>query len=104
MAIASPMVTALTSGAGSDLLGQLSTTKAAGGGVYSPYVGAVVDVAACLESFHNPIPDTSRRCRTLKAELTLSSTISIVSKAMSVLVVGLPPANRRKRRRSAAQR
>ena len=45
------MVSSLTSGAGSDLLGQLSTARVAGGGAYSPYVGAVVDLARLLESF-----------------------------------------------------
>jgi hypothetical protein len=48
------MVAALTSGSGPDLIGQLSTTRLAGGGVYSPYVGAVVDLAKMMESFHTP--------------------------------------------------
>jgi hypothetical protein len=48
------MVSALTSGSGSDLAGQLSTTRLAGGGAYSPYVGAVVDLAKMMESFHTP--------------------------------------------------
>jgi hypothetical protein len=46
------MVDALTSGPASDLLGNLSNTKVAGGGAYSPYVGAVVDLAKMMESFH----------------------------------------------------
>ena len=48
------MVAALTSGSGPDLIGQLSTTRLAGGGVYSPYVGAVVDLAKMMESFRTP--------------------------------------------------
>jgi hypothetical protein len=48
------MVSALTSGSGPDLVGQLSTTRLAGGGAYSPYVGAVVDLAKMMESFHTP--------------------------------------------------
>ena len=48
------MVSALTSGSGSDLAGQLSTTRLAGGGAYSPYVGVVVDLAKMMESFHTP--------------------------------------------------
>src|SRR6266576_2518357 len=48
------MVSALTSGSGPDLIGQLSTTRLAGGGAYSPYVGAVVDLAKMMESFHTP--------------------------------------------------
>jgi hypothetical protein len=46
------MVAALTSGPASDLMGNLSTTRIAGGGVYSPYVGAVIDLAHMAESFH----------------------------------------------------
>ena len=46
------MVTALTSGASSDLIGQLSNTRLAGGGYYSPYVGAVVDLARIMGSLH----------------------------------------------------
>ena len=48
------MVAALTSGSAPDLVGQLSTTRLAGGGAYSPYVGAVVDLAKMMESFHTP--------------------------------------------------
>ena len=48
------MVAALTSGSGPDLIGQLSTTRLAGGGVYSAYVGAVVDLAKMMESFRTP--------------------------------------------------
>jgi len=46
------MVNALTSGAGSDLIGQISTTRVAGGGIYSAYVGAIVDVVRMLDNFH----------------------------------------------------
>jgi hypothetical protein len=46
------MVAALTSGASSDLIGQLSNTRLAGGGYYSPYVGAVVDLARIMGSLH----------------------------------------------------
>lgn len=46
------MVSALTEGAGSDLLGAISTTKVAGGGAYSPYVGVVVDLARLMENLH----------------------------------------------------
>src|SRR5579863_6755224 len=41
------MVTALASGPSSDLAGAVSATSLAGGGFYSAYVGAVVDLAAC---------------------------------------------------------
>jgi len=46
------MVSALTQGAGSDLLGAISTTRVAGGGVYSPYVGVVVDLARLMGDLH----------------------------------------------------
>ena len=46
------MVATLTSGASSDLLAQISSTPTARGGYYSPYVGAVVDVARILSTTH----------------------------------------------------
>ena len=46
------MVGALTSGANSDLLAQVSSTPTARGGYYSPYVGAAVDVARILGTAH----------------------------------------------------
>src|ERR1700694_5295994 len=46
------MVAALTSGPTSDLMGALSSTPLAGGGFYSPYIGAVVDVARILSTAH----------------------------------------------------
>lgn len=87
------MVSTLTSGAGSDLIGQLSTTRAAGGGIYSPYIGAVVDVARLLDSFHNPqyqyIPALAVPARG-ELNLKLNNPPSF-RKPMSVLVIGLPP-------------
>jgi hypothetical protein len=86
------MVAALTSGSGSDLLGQLSTTRLAGGGVYSPYVGAVVDVAKMLESFHTPeyryIPALALP-HLDELNLKLNNPPSF-RKPMSVMVVSLP--------------
>ena len=46
------MVTALTSGPATDLMGALSATSVAGGGFYSAYVGAVVDLARILSNLH----------------------------------------------------
>jgi hypothetical protein len=87
------MVNTLTSGASSDLIGQLSTTKVAGGGLYSPYVGAIVDVARLLDSFHNPqyqyIPALAVPSRG-ELNLKLNNPPSF-KKPMSVLVIGLPP-------------
>lgn len=42
------LVAALASGPNSDLIGAVSTTRIAGGGYYSAYVGAVVDLARVL--------------------------------------------------------
>jgi hypothetical protein len=46
------MVQALTSGASVDLVQALSTSPQAGYGYYSPYVGAVIDIARLMDSFH----------------------------------------------------
>jgi len=42
----------LTSGSSVDLMNQLSYSSMAGGGAYSPYVGAIVDTAKILSSLH----------------------------------------------------
>lgn len=86
------MVDALTSGPASDLMGNLSNTKLAGGGAYSPYVGAVVDVAKMMESFHTAqyqyIPALALP-KDGGVDLKLNNVPSF-HKPMSVLVVGLP--------------
>lgn len=46
------MVAELTTGPSADLIGAISNTPWAGAGFYSPYVGAVVDVARLLTTFH----------------------------------------------------
>ena len=86
------MVAALTSGSGPDLIGQLSTTRLAGGGVYSPYVGAVVDLAKMMESFRTPeyryIPALALP-HLGELNLKLNNPPSF-RKPMSVMVVSLP--------------
>ncbi len=86
------MVAALTSGSGPDLIGQLSTTRLAGGGAYSPYVGAVVDLAKMMESFHTPeyryIPALALP-HLGELNLKLNNPPSF-RKPMSVMVVSLP--------------
>jgi hypothetical protein len=86
------MVDALTSGPASDLLGNLSNTKMAGGGAYSPYVGAIVDVARMLSSFHTAqyqyIPALALPKQDV-LDLKLNNVPSF-HKPMSVLVVALP--------------
>ena len=46
------IVNSLVSGASSDLISAASTTSLAGGGVYSAYVGAIVDVVRIMGNLH----------------------------------------------------
>lgn len=86
------MVAALTSGTGADLAGAVATTKLAGGGAYSPYVGAVVDLAKMMTSFRTPeyqyIPALSVTIRD-RIDLKLNNPPSF-RKPLSVLVASLP--------------
>jgi hypothetical protein len=86
------MVAVLTSGPGSDLVGAISSTRMAGGGAYSPYVGAVVDVARMMENFHTAAYQYIPALALPKHdELNLKlNTPPSFHKPMSVLVVGLP--------------
>jgi hypothetical protein len=86
------MVSTLTQGAGSDLIGAISTTKVAGGGAYSPYVGVVVDLARLMGDLH------TARYQYISAlalpqgdelHLRLNSPPSF-HKPQSVIVIGLP--------------
>jgi hypothetical protein len=86
------MVTTLTSGASSDLLAQISSTPTARGGYYSPYVGAVVDVARILSTAHTAqyqyIPALALPKQD-ELNLRLNNPPSFRN-PKSVLVVGLP--------------
>jgi len=86
------MVAELTTGATVDLIGQLSSTPWAGAGFYSPYVGAIVDVAHLLTSFHTAdyqyIPALAVP-KTEQLNLLLNAAPSF-EKPKSVLVIGLP--------------
>ena len=86
------MVAALTTGASADLIGQLSSTKQAGGGSYSPYVGAVVDVVKLMDGFHTPnyqyIPALALPKQN-ELNLRLNNAPSF-KKPKSVMVIGLP--------------
>ncbi len=87
------MVAALTSGPSSDLLAQISATPTARGGYYSPYIGAVVDVARILSTAHTAqyqyIPALALP-RENDLNLRLNNPPSFRN-PKSVLVVGLPP-------------
>ena len=87
------MVGELASGPSADLVGTLSTTPWAGGGFYSAYVGAVVDVVRLTTSLRTAqyqyIPALALP-KTDQLNLELNAAPSF-RKPMSVLVVGLPP-------------
>jgi hypothetical protein len=86
------MVTALASGPNSDLVGAVSATSLAGGGFYSAYVGAVVDLARVLGNLHTAsyvyIPALALP-RGEQMNLKLNNPPSF-RKPMSVIVIGLP--------------
>ncbi|MGB6387346.1 MAG: hypothetical protein WBF25_19130 [Terriglobales bacterium] len=87
------MAATLTSGASSDLLAQISSSPTARGGYYSPYVGAVVDVARILSTTHTAqyqyIPALSLPKQD-QLNLRLNNPPSFRN-PKSVLVIGLPP-------------
>lgn len=87
------MVATLTSGPSSDLLNQISSTPNARSGYYSPYVGAVVDVARILSTAHTAqyqyIPALSLP-RQDDLNLRLNNPPSFRN-PKSVLVIALPP-------------
>lgn len=86
------MVAALTSGPNSDLIGQIAYTRMAGGGAYSPYVGAVVDVARIFASYRTAqyqyIPALAIP-KDFDLHLRLNNPPSFHN-PKSVLVIGLP--------------
>jgi len=90
---AQSMVVQLANGSTGDLMNQLSYSPMAGGGLYSPYVGAIVDTARILASLHTahfqyipalalPIKDT------LNLRLNVPPSFR---DPKSVVVVALPP-------------
>lgn len=87
------MVATLTSGTSSDLLAQISSTPTARGGYYSPYVGAVVDVARILGTAHTAqyqyIPALALPKKD-DLNLRLNNPPSFRN-PKSVLVIALPP-------------
>jgi len=86
------MVQALASGPNADLVGAMSATSLAGGGFYSAYVGAVVDLARVLGNMHTAsyvyIPALALP-KLDQMNLKLNNPPSF-RKPMSVIVVGLP--------------
>ncbi|HVU45681.1 MAG TPA: hypothetical protein VHD85_06140 [Terracidiphilus sp.] len=83
----------LTSGSTADLMNQLSYSSMAGGGIYSAYVGAVVDTARILSSLHTAhfqyIPALALpTADTLNLRLNMPPSFR---NPKSVVVVALPP-------------
>jgi hypothetical protein len=86
------MVAELASNGGVDLIGQISSTPWAGAGYYSPYVGAIVDVARLLTAFHTADYQYIPALAVPKADQLnlLLNTAPSFEKPKSVLVIGLP--------------
>jgi hypothetical protein len=90
---AQSLVVQLTSGSTADLMNQISYSNLAGGGAYSPYVGAIVDTARILASLHTAhfqyIPALALPT---KDELNLRLNVPPSFRdPKSVVVVALPP-------------
>ena len=87
------MVAQLANGATADLMNQLSYSRLGGGGAYSAYVGAVVDLARIMSSIHTAqyvyIPALAIPQKD-SLNLKLNNPPSF-RKPQSVLVVALPP-------------
>jgi hypothetical protein len=90
---AQSVVNQLANGSALDLVNQLSYTTMAGAGMYSPYVGAIVDTAKILSSLHTAhfqyipalaLPTTD----TLNLRLNMPPSFR---NPKSVVVVALPP-------------
>ena len=86
-------VSQLTSGSNADLMNQLSYSTLGGAGVYSPYIGAIVDTARILASLHTAhfqyIPALA-----LPTDDTLNLRLNVPPSfrdPKSVVVVALPP-------------
>lgn len=87
------MLATLSNGPSSDLINAASYTSVAGGGVYSAYVGAVVDLVRLLSNLHTAkyqyIPAIGFP-QGQSLNLRLNTPPSFVN-PKSVLVIGLPP-------------
>jgi hypothetical protein len=90
---AQSMVDQIANGSAGDLMNQLSYSTMAGGGAYSPYIGAIVDTAKILSSLHTAhfqyIPALA-----LPTEDTLNLRLNVAPSfrnPKSVVVVALPP-------------
>jgi hypothetical protein len=87
------LVSQLANGSAADLMNQLSYSALGGAGMYSPYIGAIVDTAKILSSLHTAhfqyIPALA-----LPAQDTLNLRLSVPPSfrdPKSVVVIALPP-------------
>ena len=90
---AQSLVDQLTNGNALNLMNQLSSTPMAGGGAYSPYIGAIVDTAKILGSLHTAHFQYIPALALPKADslnLRLNMPPSFIN-PKSVVVVALPP-------------
>ena len=90
---AQSLVNQLATGSALDLVNQLSSTTLAGGGAYSPYIGAIVDTAKILSSLHTAhfqyIPALALpKADSLNLRLNMPPSFR---NPKSVVVVALPP-------------
>ena len=90
---AQSLVAQLANGSHADLMNQLSYSTMAGGGAYSPYIGAIVDTAKILSSLHTAhfqyIPALALpTADTLNLRLNMPPSFR---NPKSVVVVALPP-------------
>jgi hypothetical protein len=87
------MVGQLTSGFSADLAMQLTYGPKAGGGYYSTYVAAVMDIARLMDSFHTAQYQYIPALATIRGDklALLLNTPPSFHNPMSVLVTALPP-------------
>jgi len=90
---AQSLVNQIATGSALDIVNALSTSSIAGGGLYSPYIGAIVDTARILASLHTAhfqyIPALALpRADSLNLRLNMPPSFR---NPKSVVVVALPP-------------
>ncbi len=93
---AQSVVTQMASGSGADMMNQLSYAGTFGAGAFSPYVGAVVDLARILSTIHTAkyqyIPALALPQRNQQDTLNLRLNVPPSFRdPKSVIVVALPP-------------
>ena len=93
---AESIVAALSTGPGSDFISAASATSLGGGGTYSAYVGAIIDLVRLTNSLHTAqyqyipaiaFPDSAATPETLSLRL---NTAPSFHNPKSVIVIGLP--------------